>query len=136
MGSCLDSFRRPGGAPGENCDESIVPRDPDQHFLDGVPEILVSAPGLDIDAESDDRGAVFVIDGATGAILNRIRAPSSEGTTDIGFGRSILVPAGEPACAGTGKGGIWFPCDYGGAPAVVSGDLNDSGRARHRDRRP
>jgi hypothetical protein len=128
MGSCLTPAGDPGGAPGENCDTSIVSL-ADQHTLDDVPEILVSAPGLDLAAESDDRGAVFVIDGATGAILNRIRAPDSEGTADFGFGRSILVPAGDTACAGAGKGGI-SPCEYGGAAFadVARGDLNSGSR--------
>lgn len=128
MGSCRSAAGDPGGGPGENCDASIVPL-ADQHTLDGIPEILVSAPGLDIATESDDRGAVFIIDGDTGAILNRIRAPDSEGTADIGFGRSILVPAGDTACAGIGKGGI-SACEYGDATfaAVARGDLNDRSR--------
>jgi hypothetical protein len=100
---------------------------PNQAILDNVPEILVSAVGLDVATESDDQGAVFVIDGDTGAILKRIRTPAGEASTDVGFGRSVLSPAGESACAGVGHGGI-SPCEYGQVPAVQQGDLNDGSR--------
>jgi hypothetical protein len=126
IGSCTSSATfEPGGAPGDYCDLSIVPQT-DQDTGDGVPEILVSAPGLDVATESDDRGAVFVIDGATGAILKRLEAPDA--TTDVGFGRALLSPAGETACGGVGLGGI-SPCVYGNSPAVRQGDLNDGGKS-------
>jgi hypothetical protein len=112
-----------GGSPGIDCG---APQG-DQNVPDGHPDFVASAPGLDLETEGDDRGAVFVIDGPTGAILKRIRPPvfDSNGT---GFGRSLLVPMGEPPCGGIGKAGIG-KCDYSpGSPSVVSGDLDDAGK--------
>ena len=127
IGRCTDPVTfEPGGGPGEDCNTGIVSL-ADQNTGDGVPEILVGAPGLDITTESDDRGAVFVIDGDTGAILKRIHAPDADGTYDFGFGRELLSPGGETACAGTGRGGI-SKCQYGGSPAVQNGDINDQGK--------
>ena len=113
----------PGGSPGADCAAQQSQQDtPDLH-----PDFVVSAPGLDLATEGDDLGAVFVIDGRSGAILKRLKAPDSNAT---GFGRSVLVPMGEPPCGGVGKGGVGAKCDYspGGSPAVVSGDLDDRGK--------
>jgi FG-GAP repeat len=127
MGRCTHPVTfEPGGAAGENCNTAIV-SPADQNTGDGVPEIIAAAVGLDIATEGDDRGAVFVIDGDTGAILKRLRAPDSEATTDIGFGRAVLSPGGESACAGTGRGGV-SRCLYGGATAVQNGDIDDQGK--------
>ena len=122
LGSC------PGGEPGVECDTTIVPLS-EQNTVDGLPEILVAAVGLDMTTESDDEGAVLVIDGQSGAILKRLRTPAGEATTDVGFGRAILSPGGESACPGKGRGGVGpTPCVYGGSPAVQQGDINDGGR--------
>ena len=120
MGSCA------GGEPGIDCDTAIVPLG-EQNMRDSVPEILVAAVGLDLTTESDDEGGVFVIDGGSGAILKRLRTPDGEASTDVGFGRAILSPGGESACAGVGRGGV-SQCVYGGSPSVQNGDINDAGR--------
>jgi hypothetical protein len=126
IGTIADIGTCPGGEPGVNCDTANVSL-ADQNTGDGVPEILVSAVGLDITTESDDQGAVFVIDGASGAILKRMRLPNGEASTDVGFGRAILSPGGEPACGGVGRGGV-SECVYNTSAAVQQGDINADGK--------
>ena len=72
---------------------------------DGVPEHLVSASGVDVDADGDDLGVVYVFDGASGALLKRLRMPAGDRSDQIAssgndprFGRTLLSPAGLPPC--------------------------------------
>jgi FG-GAP repeat len=69
---------------------------------DGVPEILVSALGGDVDSSAPDQGRVYVLDGRTGAIHRRLR-----------LGDFDLPPTGHPA-------------EFGYAIASA-GDLNSDG---------
>jgi FG-GAP repeat protein len=122
IGQCPD----PNVNPGADCDVAVVPLT-DQALLDGLPDFLVSAPGLDLAAEGDNLGAVFVIDGASGAILKRLRVPPADGGSNASFGRSVLSPSGFHACGGVGRGGVG-ECAYQSVPAVAQGDLNSSGK--------
>lgn len=115
---------------------------------DGVPDQLASAIGVDLnDAQGDDMGMAYVLDGATGAVLKRIRMPEVHRTEQAanaptasqgpGFGRTILSPSGQPPCAGFGglaakrlADGSSQPraCAYAAGSAVARGDLDGAGR--------
>jgi hypothetical protein len=130
IGSCPNAGAR-GDDPGENCTATQTEMDTG----DGVPDHLASAIGVDVDANGDDMGTDYVLDGATGTVLKRIRMPATDRADQVGnepgasqggaFGRTILAPAGLPPCAGNGGIGT---CDT--LPdAVKVGDLNGGGKA-------
>jgi FG-GAP repeat len=80
---------------------------------DGVPDLLVSGPGVDSSSVTDV-GAAFVIDGASGTILERIDSPAiqhSAGFSTFGTGD---VAAGD-------LGGGALPDIYVGAPGYDGG---------------
>lgn len=110
-----------GGDPGGDCDAETS----DMNFPDGAPDLVVGAPGVDLTVDGEDTGRVYVIDGASGAVLRRIDMPPQD-RTDQGtfghpaFGQSVLVPAGLPACVGNAGIGA---CDSL-PPAVKNGDVD------------
>ncbi len=78
--------------------------------LDGAAEVLVSAPGTDIDSGAGtDEGVVYVLDGASGRTLKEIRLSAAERplSGDAGFGTAVTALAGQSPCAGFGGIG---PC--------------------------
>jgi hypothetical protein len=91
---------------------------------DGVPEVLVGAPGTDIPGAAPDMGRAFVFDGATGALLRRVQMPPADLTSEatqfpagksFGYGRAVESPASP------------FPVN---APAAVKlGDIDGGGKA-------
>ena len=110
LGSCA------GGQVSQTCPANpIGPRD-------GVPEVVVGAYGVDL--EAPDLGRAYVFDGATGAVLKRAQMPPADraseaaqfpGGKGFGFGRGVVSPASA------------FPED---APeAVKIGDLDGGGAA-------
>ena len=142
VGRIDDSGSCPGfaGQPGDDCTATPAQID----GLDGVPDHVVSAIGVDInDAAGDDMGMAYVIDGATGAVLKRLRMPpgdraeqaanSPTASQGPGFGRTILSPSGQPPCEGFGglaqkAPGSPTPCAYGAATGVARGDVDGGGR--------
>ncbi len=127
IGSC------PGfsGSPGADCTAGAI------GAADGVPEQLVSSIGIDIDADGDDMGTGYVIDGATGAVLKRIVMPPADRAEQAGnlptasqgpgFGRTIINPAGQAPCAGNLLGAGPCPADAQAVAAVAEGDLDGLG---------
>ena len=95
LGSC------PGGTANTICGNATIGP------ADGVPDLLVTALGIDVGGLVD-AGRAYVVDGATGALLKRIDMPAAEITDQLGktgppkpaFGRTILAPAGQAPCAG------------------------------------
>ena len=120
----------PGGAAGVNCAAAQGTID----TPDGVPDILASAIGVDVDANGDDMGMVYVVDGATGAVLKRIVMPAGDRAEQAqnsptasqggAFGRTVIAPSGQPPCDGFGGVG---PCAYPETSAVAIGDLTGGG---------
>jgi hypothetical protein len=132
IGSC------PGGEAGEICTAGTV------GAPDDVPEIVASAPFVDVPTPmstdgGQDIGRVYVLDGATGAVLKRIDMPEADRidqdteTERLGplprsavrpvFGRTVLVPAGQSPCEGNAGVG---PCSTM-PEAVRIGDLDGGG---------
>ncbi|MEO6121032.1 MAG: integrin alpha [Acidimicrobiales bacterium] len=111
VGSCR------GGQPGRTCPLASV------GALDGTPEFLVGATGVDIDG-GVNIGRAYVIDGASGAVLKRVDMPPADraseaavapGLRPFSFGRSVLSPASA------------YPA---GAPRSVKiGDMDGGGLA-------
>ncbi|MGI8511935.1 MAG: integrin alpha [Solirubrobacteraceae bacterium] len=116
VGRCATS---PAPAPGANCPAGSATGD-------GIPDILASAIGADVDVNGDDQGIDYVIDGATGTVLKRIVMPAVDRTAQAAnsptasqgaaFGRTILSPAGLPPCAGNAGIGA---CPPMGAPTFA-----------------
>ena len=84
----LGDILRCAGAPaaGANCDNKVMSGD-------SVPEFLVGAVGGDVNSGlGADQGRVYVIDGATGAIANRVIPPSDDlpSSGKAEFGTSAL----------------------------------------------
>lgn len=121
----------PGGSPGQNCGADQATID----TPDGTPDILASAVGADVDADGDDMGMVYVLDGKTGAVLKRIVMPAGDRAEQAqnsptasqggAFGRTVLSPSGQPPCDGFGGLGS---CAYDPTSAVAIGDLDGSGK--------
>jgi hypothetical protein len=98
LGSCT------GGSAGVTCGLGTI------GAPDGVPEILVTALGVDVSftdpdtvssATLVDAGRAYVIDGATGAVLKRVQMPVADldeqldapgGAKKPAFGRTVLSP--------------------------------------------
>jgi len=138
VGKIADIASCPGGAAGQTC-----PNNP-SGAPDGVPDLLVTALGVDVPftrtdnsqpATLVDAGRAYVVDGATGAILKRLDMPASDLTEQLNapggaakpaFGRTILSPAGLPPCAGNmGVGAC--PSTSAVPNAVRIGDINGGG---------
>jgi FG-GAP repeat len=142
VGKIADIGSCPGfaGTTGQDC--TLTPAQIDTG--DGVPDHLVSAIGVDVDTNGDDFGVSYVIDGATGAVLKRIRMPGADRTAHAanfptasqgaGFGRTILSPSGQPPCQGfgglptRGPAGDATPCFYNAGSAVAIGDLDNGAK--------
>jgi hypothetical protein len=94
---------------------------------DGVPEDVVSAPGSDISSSAVDMGIVYVLDGASGAILKRIElAADDRPASSPGFGLALTSASGEPACAGFGG---TADCPDAPSSLVARGDLDGKGKS-------
>jgi len=130
VGGLADIGSCPGGVKGQTCPNPTV------GAPDGVPEVLVTALGQDVQfadpADSNnihtlvDAGRAYVIDGATGAILKRIDMPPSDlslqlhdtgGPYKPALGRTILSPTSQ------------YGTNNVAAPAAVQiGDVNGGGK--------
>src|SRR4051794_8163215 len=117
LGSC------PGGTAGQTCPNPTVGP------ADGRPELLVGATGVDV-AGTTDAGRVYVLDGATRAILKRVdipladRTPLALTTGSTGFGRETANAEGQTGCAGNAGVGA---CPATPA-AVEMGDMDGGGK--------
>jgi hypothetical protein len=110
VGRCLST--------GDNCSVGAT---------DGIPELLVSAPGTDTGATSgEDQGAVYVLDGDTGRILKQVQLSERPASGSAGFGKSVTGLAGQPPCFGAGGVG---DCAYAADHDVAIGDVNGGGEA-------
>jgi FG-GAP repeat len=141
VGKIADIVSCPGGGvPGQNC-----PAAPAQIDIgDGVPDHLASAVGVDVDANGDDMGVVYVLDGATGTVAKRVRMPVADRAEQTensptasqggAFGRTVISPSGQPPCVGFGGapfviGGVdQNACAYGATSFVARGDLDGGGK--------
>lgn len=92
LGTALAVFSDVSGCTqpaGANCFSPTSP--------DGVPELLVSAPGADLNnISAKEVGRVYVVDGASGAIVKRIQLDPAEGLPAGGkveFGAGVLTVA-------------------------------------------
>lgn len=130
IGSC------PGGDssdPDPTCDAATV------GAADGVPDLLASASGVDVNpvtgaidpALNNDLGVAYVFDGKTGALLRKMLMPAVDRQMEVAlgndprYGRAALSPGGLFPCVG--HAGIG-PCP--GLPGAVSGgDINGGGTA-------
>jgi FG-GAP repeat len=118
IGSCV------GGTPGATCPLATIGAG------DGVPDLLVTALGVDV-GTLVDAGRAYLLDGATGAVLKRLDMPAADlteqqnapgGPKKPAFGRTILSPSsqyGPTNPANTGP----LPA----SPAVQLGDMNGGG---------
>jgi hypothetical protein len=123
IGSC------PGftGSPSDTCDAAHGNASNTVGAPDGVPDLLITALGVDVGGLTD-AGRAYVIDGATGAVLKRIDMPAADITDQLGktgppkpaFGRTILAPAGQPPCGGNEGIGACAAVLY----AVKVGDMD------------
>jgi FG-GAP repeat len=106
LGTALAVFSDVSGCAqqpaGANCFSSTLP--------DGVPELLVSAPGADLNnINAKEIGRVYIVDGASGAIVKRIQLNPADGLPPGGkveFGAGVLTVA---------------DVDNGGKPDIVVG---------------
>ncbi len=145
VGKIADIGSCPGftGPPGSDCDAAHTSPDVTQAQIDtgdGVPDHLASAVGVDVDADGDDMGRAYVLDGATGAVLKRIQMPPGDraeqaqnfptASQGAAFGRTILNPSGRYPCEGFGGiGGCNPPAPTPPLPTgVVIGDLDGAGK--------
>ncbi|MBW3609733.1 MAG: integrin alpha, partial [Actinobacteria bacterium] len=115
LGSC------PGGRSGQTCPANPIGPP------DGVPELLIGATGVDVGGVVDV-GRVYVIDGATRAVLKRIDMPAADRVLTgrgAGFGREVLAPEGLPACEGNAGIGL---CEKTMPTTVQIGDMDAGGR--------
>lgn len=117
LGSCT------GGTAGQTCNGTVGP-------ADGVPDLLIGATGVDAGG-TKDAGRVYLVDGATRAILKRIdmpaadRTPLATTTGATGFGREVGVPEGQTGCVGNAGVGA---CPTGMPAAVEAGDMDGGGQ--------
>ena len=124
-----------GSCPsGDGADGDAVCDDANVGAADGIPDLLVTASGVDvnpttgaIDASlNNDLGVAYVFDGDTGALLKRLLMPQGDRETAVAiadsdprFGRAALSPGGL------------FPCDENGNDEAgggngISHDANSS----------
>ena len=114
LGSC------PGGSSGATCPGNPIGQP------DGIPDLLIGATGVDVGGVTDV-GRVYVIDGATRAVLKRIDMPVADRSLTAGpagFGREVLAPEGLPGCEGNSGIG---PCEVMPLPVRI-GDMDGAGR--------
>jgi len=123
VGSIADFVSCPGGVAGQQCPNATI------GGPDGVPDVLVSALGVDVDGLVD-AGRGYLYDGATGALLKKLDMPAADITEQKtanngqpvkpALGRTILNPSSR--YGPTGSGGPTTP-----PPAVLKGDMNGGG---------
>jgi hypothetical protein len=124
VGSLPDIASCPGGTSGVTC-----PNNP-SGGPDGVPELLVTALGVDVGGLVD-AGRAYVLDGATGAVLKRLDMPAADITDQLGkagppkpaFGRTILNPSSQFGPTANDLSGPTTP-----PLAVRIGDMNGGGK--------
>jgi hypothetical protein len=106
---------------------------------DGIPDLLVTASGVDVNpatggidpALNNDLGVAYVFDGRTGALLRKLMMPMADRLmedaldADPRYGRAALTPNGMFPCAGHAGLGA---CPAVPAP-VAAGDVNGGGVA-------
>ncbi len=123
VGSIADIGSCPGGVAGDPCPNATI------GGRDGVPDVLVTALGVDVGGLAD-AGRAYLYDGTTGALLKRIDMPAADITAQMtaaggqpvkpAFGRTILNPSSQ--FGPTGAAGPTTP------PAAVRiGDMNGGG---------
>lgn len=88
---------------------------------DGAAEILAGAPGTDLSSAQVDAGIVYVLDGATGALLKEVRVASVAGAN---LGEALASLSGQAPCSGFGGVG---PCAHPSSSPVAIGDVNGGG---------
>lgn len=143
-----------GSCPsGDGADADAVCDDANVGAADGIPDLLVTASGVDVDPSTgaidpslnNDLGVAYVFDGESGALLKRLLMPAADRTTTLAvadsdprFGRAALSPAGEFPCDANGNdeagGGNGISHDANSScPSVPTevraGDLNGGGTA-------
>jgi hypothetical protein len=129
IGSCT------GGTAGQPC-----PNNP-SGAPDGIPEMLVTALGVDVPftrtdtaapATLVDAGRAYVIDGATGAVLKKLQMPAADLTDQLtapggakkpAFGRTILNPSSSFGPSPVNLSGPTAP-----SAGVLIGDVNGGGK--------
>ncbi|MGH2978933.1 MAG: integrin alpha, partial [Solirubrobacterales bacterium] len=127
LGTALGLFTDVAGCnqtPGDNC-FALPP--------DGVPELLVAAPGADLNnVSAKEIGRVYVVDGRTGAIVKRIQLDPAGGLPPGGkveFGASVLTVAdfdggGRPDIV---VGAPGWDDDFGSNPGCEVGEAAELG---------
>jgi FG-GAP repeat len=119
VGSLPDIGSCPGGASGVSCANPTI------GGPDAVPDVLVTALGLDVGGLVD-AGRAYIVDGLTGAILKRIDMPAADLAQQAGppggpkkpaFGRTILTPASPYGSQG-----------FDPSAATQIGDMNGGGQ--------
>lgn len=129
-----------GSCPlGDSADADATCDDATVGAPDGVPDLLVSASGVDVNpltgaidpSLNNDLGVAYIFDGRTGALLRKLMMPAVDRQMEVAlggdprYGRAALSPGGMFPCAG--QAGI-RTCPT--LPnAVAGGDLNGGGIA-------
>jgi hypothetical protein len=158
VNQAVGPFLDMGSCPaGDGADADAACDDNPIGAADGIPDLLVTASGVDIDpatgtidpAENNDLGVAYVFDGESGALLHRLMMPAGDRVmedalrataleTDPRFGRAALSPGARPPCDRNGNatpgGGNGISLDASSscgsvAPAVEAGDLDGGGTA-------
>ncbi len=105
--------------PGATCDDPVI------GATDSVPEVLITAIGLDVGGLVD-AGRAYILDGDSGAILKKIDMPVADlaeqagapgGAKEPAFGRTILNPASPYGSQG-----------FSPSAATQIGDMNGGGQ--------
>src|SRR5215210_2139352 len=106
VGSIADIGSCPGGTSGAACTLGTI------GALDGTPDVLVTALGVDVGGLVD-AGRAYLYDGKTGALLKRIDMPASDIAHQMtaapggepvkpAFGRTVLNPSSQFGPTGAG----------------------------------
>lgn len=124
-----------GGIAGATCGLASI------GAADGVPDLLVTALGVDVSFTDPDTtlpttlvdaGRAYVLDGATGAVLKRLDMPVQDlddqldaagGAKKPAFGRTILSPSSQYGPTHPSGSGPTIP-----SSAVQIGDMNGGGQ--------
>ena len=129
VGKIADIGSCPGGQASATCPSFGPP--------DGVPDLLVTALGVDVpipgtDKTLADAGRAYVIDGATGGVLKRLDMPASDlteqanapgGAAKPALGRTILNPSSQYGPTASDGSGPTTPPE-----AIRIGDMNGGGK--------
>jgi hypothetical protein len=120
VGSIADFVSCPGGVTAQQCPNPTI------GGPDGVPDVLVSALGVDVDGLVD-AGRGYLYDGATGALLKKLDMPAADIT------EQKTANNGQPAKPALGRTILNPSSKYGvgtaaAANAVRLGDVNGGGK--------